>query len=449
MEWNERQRKVLFKYSLVFLVASFPLIAGAKNVEEKAKNELSPEQIDERIVKYRTAEATLRVVGPDGKPLAKCPVEIAQVRHKFLFGCGCFMEARNEKLDLHEAYCRRFAALFNYATLPFYWNGYEPQEGKPRSERVHRIAAWCRENNIITKGHPLVWHTSPPKWLYGKPATEIEKLQWARVTREVKEFKGLIDIWDVLNEPVVLRQEQKRPDNPNRLFCMRIGRIEMIRRAFEHARKANPSAMLILNDFTLNEEYEGILWDCLSIGVPIDTIGLQSHMHREYWGPGKLWETCQRFANYSPPLHFTELTILSGKLKGKNQSWDKRRADWPTTTEGEKRQATQTVELYKLLFSHPAVEAITWWNLSDFRAWQGAPAGLIRKDMSPKPAYEQLLKLIKKEWWTGPLKLTTDKNGQVRFRGFLGEYTVKSDAGAVSFKLDKHGKMTASVTLSE
>jgi hypothetical protein len=76
---------------------------------------------------------------------------------------------------------------------------------------------------------------------------------------------------------------------------------------------------------------------------------------------------------------------------------------------------------YTVLFSHPAVEAITWWDLSDQGAWQRAPAGLLRRDMTPKPAYEVLHRLIKGDWWTRTA-VTTGPDGRARLRGFFGEY---------------------------
>jgi hypothetical protein len=74
-----------------------------------------------------------------------------------------------------------------------------------------------------------------------------------------------------------------------------------------------------------------------------------------------------------------------------------------------------------MVFSHPAVEALTWWDFSDRGAWQGAPAGFVRKDMSPKPAYEVLQRLVKDKWWT-KTTATTDAGGVARFRGILGDY---------------------------
>jgi hypothetical protein len=95
-----------------------------------------------------------------------------------------------------------------------------------------------------------------------------------------------------------------------------------------------------------------------------------------------------------------------------------------------------------VLFAHPAVAAITWWDLSDQDAWMGAPAGLVRKDMSPKPAYERLLKKVKGEWWTAKEEATTGPDGKASLRGFLGEYqgSVTFPDGAkrpLSFRLDR------------
>ena len=135
------------------------------------------------------------------------------------------------------------------------------------------------------------------------------------------------------------------------------------------------------------------------------------------WPTRKIWEVCQRFSRFGVPLHFTETTILSGK-----RGWQ-RPQPWDSTPEGEAFQAREAVRFYTMLFSHPAVEAITWWDFSDLQAWKGAPAGFLRRDMTPKPAYNELMKLIKGTWWTTTAR-ETDTDGQAPFRGFLGDYRV-------------------------
>jgi hypothetical protein len=80
-------------------------------------------------------------------------------------------------------------------------------------------------------------------------------------------------------------------------------------------------------------------------------------------------------------------------------------------------------KFYTMLFSHPSVQAITWWDLSDYGAWQGAPAGLLRQDMSKKPAYDRLLDLIRNKWWSRGDTYTGD-DGIAVVRGFFGTYKI-------------------------
>ncbi|HUS46546.1 MAG TPA: endo-1,4-beta-xylanase, partial [Phycisphaerae bacterium] len=385
--------------------------ASAEAGDAEASKELSMEQIKGRIQKYRTAAVALTVSNADGRPLANTPVTVRQVRHKFLFGSTAIRVAEKSDSKEHAEYQRRFAELLNYGTLPFYWGGYERVEGSPRAGELRAAAEWCRANGIRVKGHPLCWHNVCPDWLRKKKPDDVLPLQLARIEREVKAFAGLIDAWDVVNEAVAMPAGR---GNPISALCSRIGRVELIKQTFAIARKTDPKAMLILNDYVTGQEYEKLIKDCLDAGAEIDAIGIQSHMHKGYFGAKDAWDTCRRLAKFGKPLHFTELTILSGKLKTDND-WFTRRTDWDTTPEGEKRQAKQAAEMYTVLFSHPAVEAITWWDFTDLNAWQGAPAGLIRKDMSPKPTYEELRKLVKGKWWTGEQKLTTDAAGVVRF----------------------------------
>jgi hypothetical protein len=118
--------------------------------------------------------------------------------------------------------------------------------------------------------------------------------------------------------------------------------------------------------------------------------------------------------------------------------------DWPSTSEGEARQVEQVVLHYKMLLAHPLVAAITWWDMSD-GAWLNAPAGLLRHDQSPKPAYDALLRLIKGEWWFSPTTRTTDDLGQFTFTGFLGDYDLMLGQDKATFSLTHAGEAVVSV----
>jgi hypothetical protein len=171
-------------------------------------------------------------------------------------------------------------------------------------------------------------------------------------------------------------------------------------------------------------------------------------MHQGYWGVERTLSVLERFARFNLPIHFTENTLVSGHLMPPEivDLNDYQVRDWPSTPEGEERQAHEVVTHYKTLFAHPAVQAITWWDLSD-GGWLNAPAGLLRKDQSPKPAYLELLKLVKGEWWLPPTKLTTDANGQLSFTGFLGEYQLSLEKQKATFALENKGEADVSVNL--
>ena len=138
----------------------------------------------------------------------------------------------------------------------------------------------------------------------------------------------------------------------------------------------------------------------------------------------RVWDVCERYGRIGLPVHFTEATVLSGPKEQPMTDWHRQRAAWRTTPEEEARQADYVGRFYATLFSHPAVEAITWWDFADAQAWMGAPAGFLRKDMSPKPSYERLLGLVKGAWWTKHAEARTGEDGQARLRGFYGRYSV-------------------------
>ena len=296
------------------------------------------------------------------------------------------------------------------------------------------------------KGHPLCWHTLTADWLLPLTNREILQAQIARIQRDVADFAGVIDMWDVVNEAVIMPIFD-RYDNGITRICQELGRIELIRTMFETARATNPKAILLLNDFDVSPAYDILVEGCLEAGIPIDVIGIQSHMHQGYWGVERTQYVLEQFARFKSPIHFTENTLVSGHLMPPEivDLNDYQVSEWPSTPEGEERQAREVVSHYKTLMAHPLVEAITWWDLSD-GGWLNAPAGLLRKDYSPKPAYEELLKLIKGEWWLAPTKMTTDANGQFSLTGFLGEYELSLGNRRATFSLTEKVQSLVSVS---
>jgi endo-1,4-beta-xylanase len=410
--------------------------------------------LDRAIRQNRTANATV-TLEHNGVPLANQEIVVEQKKHQFLFGStwgdatialvnGELLGKEKELAGLRND---RYLELFNQVTLPFYWARFEPRKGQPQTQRILNTAQWYREHDCVVKGHPLCWHTMTADWLLDMSARGILQAQERRIERDVSEFAGVIDMWDVVNEAVIMPIFD-RYDNGITRLCRELGRIELIRAMFDTARLVNPRAVLLLNDFDVSPAYDILVEGCLEAGIQIDAIGIQSHMHQGYWGPGRTLKVIERFERFKLPIHFTENTIVSGHLMPAEivDLNDYQVKDWPGTPEGEERQAREVVLHYKTLLSRPAVQAITWWDLSD-GAWLNAPGGLLRKDHSCKPAYDELLKLIKGEWWLAPARMTTNASGQFSFSGFLGEYEVSLGSRKIGFSLTEKGEARVSINI--
>ena len=397
---------------------------------------------------HRKSKMKLCLKRADGSPFSGEKLEIRQKQHEFLFGCGGFdavefAGGKKEGGDFDETYKAKQKELLdlifdvcNYATLPFYWGRYEPEEGAPDQRRTIAAAEYFAERGIITKGHPLCWHTVCAPWLMKYTNAEIIKKQLDRIRRDVTAFKGLIDKWDVINEVVIMPIFEKEENALTRV-CQELGRVKLVKEVFAAAKESNPHASLLINDFDLSTKYEILIDGCLNAGIPIDTIGLQTHQHQGYMGLERLNEILERYSHFGLPLHFTENTIVSGHIMPSDivDLNDYKIPEWPSTPDGEERQARELVELYEHLFAHPLVGAITNWDPRDGK-WLGAPAGLIRKDNTPKPAYHALKAKIKGEWWTTE-NLISNAHGEVDFEGFRGEYEVIIRGKEIAFTLDK------------
>ena len=389
----------------------------------------------------KQSTARLRLVKPDGTPAAYQQVKADQISHQFLFGCGAFdtvemMKTQDEgKKEFLRERMEKWLKLFNYGTLPFYWGRYEPEEGKTAYPETIAAAKWLREKGVQVKGHPLCWHTACAPWLMQYSNEEILRRQIERIHRDVGAFRGVINLWDVINE-VVIMPVFDRYDNAITRICKELGRAGLVKEVFAAAKGTDPDAVLLINDFNTSPKYEQLIEDLLEADVPISAIGIQSHQHQGYWGAEKLNDVLERFSRFNLPIHFTENTLISGEIMPPHivdlNDWQV--DEWPSTPEYEERQAREISEMYTILFSHPLVEAITTWDFND-GCWLKAPSGFVHEDNSEKPSYHALKKLIHEDWETHET-LATDEDGFLTLTGFRGGYTLRTDAGEAELALE-------------
>jgi endo-1,4-beta-xylanase len=408
-------------------------IRPARAAEQAAPETAAAPEREEQVVaaseaaieQHRKADARVRIVDAAGRPVADAQVTVEQIGHDFLFGCNIYGFDRLPTEAQNAAYKRRFEELFNYATVGFYWRGYEPQRGKPDYAYTDRVVDWCRQRGIRLKGHPLLWgdKAGVPPWSQGQPAPELQR---QRVEEIIARYHGRIGSWEVVNEPSHLKEP--KIDEP-----------------YRWARRADPHACLIVNDYQVLADgcprFLQLLNAAQAAGVPFDGIGIQAHEPRTMRFPlDRVREILDHYASLGKGLHITEFTPCSGGLP---ITGSHRQGVWD-----EAAQADYAAKFYRVCFAHPAVRAITWWDLCDQGSWLPG-GGMLRADLSPKPVYEELQRLIHQQWHTR-LAAVTDAAGRLAFRGFLGKYRleIQTPAGKIERELELSKDLPQEITIT-
>ena len=365
-------------------------------------------------------------------------IKTVQKDHEFRFGANIFMLEQLETPEKNKLYQEYFAELFNMATLPFYWNTLEPEQGKPRyqknSPNVYRRPSidlcmeFCEKYGIEPREHALAYETFFPDWLRDKDTFTV-KQEYIRRCREIsKRYADKIRTIEVTNETTgwggFVTPEFFESD-------------DFIEWCFKETEKHFPSNQLVINDYTAAWNNEGRNRDvyfmqierALRNGAKIDAIGLQYHMFFKKedelanvvprcYNPKHLYKVMDLYARFNKPLQVTEVTIPA----------------YSNDAQDEDVQAEVLKNLYSIWFSHKNMEQIIYWNTTDGYAYKAEPGdmtagenyyygGLIRFDFTKKPAYNTLYNLIHKEWKTAA-EITTDDNGTARFKGFYGKYDI-------------------------
>jgi GH35 family endo-1,4-beta-xylanase len=405
---------------------------------------------------HRKGFGSINLLDSAGVPVPIASITLRQKSHEYKFGCNIFMLEQFPDDEHNQAYEKRFADIFNLAVAPFYWSDLEPEPGKERFEKnsaaIYRrpppdiVCDFCKNNAIQIKGHPLAWYKFIPEWV-PRDKRKIRNLWERRFAHIAERYAAKIHDWDVYNEA-----QTYNPD---------ILPEHSVELAFELAEKYFPGCKLNYNDdnmwFQFSRENTPpylLVEKLLNKNLKVSGLGLQFHMfewllrdgtYQKFMDSERLYQILDQFSLLKLPINMSEVSIISRRDLG----------------DGDRFQELVAEKLYRLWFSHPATDAIIWWNMVDGTG-AGAPlgsetgenslrAGLVNYDMTPKPAYKALQKLIKEEWWTHHAKIDYINGGDNSFHGFYGDYDVEitTDHGKFSnkLKLSKFSRNEFTITI--
>jgi endo-1,4-beta-xylanase len=302
-----------------------------------------------------------------------------------------------EYRELLVQHCRLIAPILSWASVS--------QAAGEYNIRWQPTLDFCQAHEMKLTGAHLLWHESSPKFFEAAAdAGEAKKLAVDHINYMCKRLAGQVWSWNVVNE--ALNPREGRPGGLRGSPLLTQLGPEFFDLAFHTAREADPKAVLVYNDYALEldtPEHEARRRALIALldgfkkrKVPIDAIGLQTHMRLD------------RF-NFQPRIYADFLKEIAARgvkvLITEMDVWD---IGAPAEIEPRDQAVAECYRrIIEVALDEPAFVALVTWGLSDRYTWLKRP-NYARKDGLPgrplpfdeqlvaKPAYHAIAKALGK-----------------------------------------------------
>ncbi|OAN57333.1 endo-1,4-beta-xylanase [Sphingomonas sp. TDK1] len=257
------------------------------------------------------------------------------------------------------------------------WQAIRPAPDKFDFTHFDAMLDWAEAHRMAMRGHTLLWHKSQyfPRWLndhdFGAtPRREAERLLTTHIDTVCHRYTKRIASYDVVNETVDETTGALRETSLSRAFG---GAEPMLDHAFHAARAAAPSAQLVYNDYMSwepgNEAHRSgvlrLLEGFRKRGVPVDALGVQSHIEPVSDAPAgvlaarqeKAWRAfLDTVTGMGYQLLITEFDVADQHL--------------PTDVAMRDRQVADYAGVYlDIMFGYPQLRDMLFWGMCDRYSW--------------------------------------------------------------------------------
>jgi GH35 family endo-1,4-beta-xylanase len=379
-------------------------------------------EADARIEQIRKGDFSVKITDGSGAPVTGARVQYRLKRHAFLFGTAIAYAPFSDQGADGKAY-RNFI-LDNFSGLvcenEMKWYSTEAQRGHVDYSKADALLAFAEANGLAMRGHNLFWEKEKfaQPWLVQLNAADLRAAVEQRLRTTVSRYKGRVISWDVDNEML-----------DGSFYRDRLG-FDTIAWMFKEASRIDPNAALFVNEYGIlgnpekTERLISLVQSLRAKGAPVGGVGIQSHdtdrlilkpgtsaaesdrpdwMLRSPLTPEAFLATLDRIhAATGLPVHLTEISAKDHDPV--------KRAD-----------ALET--LFRLGFSHEAVQAILIWGFGAKTHWMGPDAALMDADNTLNAAGSRISHLLREEWTTRG-SIQSDAAGRTDFRGFYGVYSL-------------------------
>ena len=267
----------------------------------------------------------------------------------------------------------------------------QPSQGQFTYGSADKLVSFAQRHDITMRGHCLVWHQQQPEWVSsdgkkndkGWSRTEALAIMNDHITKVMKHFKGKVVEWDVVNECLDDDQSiiRSQPDGYTlrpTVWQRAIG-DDYIDSAFVYARRADPDAVLYLNDYDVEHQgkakataFYNLAMRLKKKNIPVDGVGLQCHFSVGSIDSLKLERTIQRFAEADMLCIITELDVGIAS----------------TSTANLEEQARNYRVITDIVLNNQNCPHLVIWGLKDNDSWRSGSSPLLyTSGLAKKPAY--------------------------------------------------------------
>lgn len=317
---------------------------------------------------------------------------------RHVFGCAVPLDKSPDIIP------KRIVGVFDFVTVPISWRDVEPTEQTFNWKRLDVWVQALAKHHVPIKGSALLSFSEShvPDWLYiwEHDFDTIRDLAFEHVRRVINRYGQYIQTWDVISgihagNCLTFSFEQL---------------MELTRMTAALTKQLSPRSTVIVDLVAPWGEYYArnqrtippLLYADMAVqsGVNFDAFGLQLH-----FGPGvdgmfvrdmfQISSLLDLFAKAGKPLHISAVQVPSESVVGTTDT-----DGGPGTAGGvwcepwsEQIQSEWFEKFLEVALSKPFVETVSWHTLADHSSQTVPHGGLLRPDLTPKAAYDQLAKV--------------------------------------------------------
>jgi endo-1,4-beta-xylanase len=242
------------------------------------------------------------------------------------------------------------------------------EDGRFKFDAPDAIAAFASAHGMRLHGHNLIWYAQAPDAFKRVTGEAFANAFRNYILAVAGRYRGLARGWDVVNEPVTDDGAGLR----SCLWSQRLGQLDYMVRAFDHAREADDQAVLFVNDYNLESNpakratFLRMIDDLLKRGCKISGLGTQTHIDIDL-PAGAVAACIKDLARFGLPIHVSELDISTHPKK----------MDLRSDAERLRLQARQAGAGADAFAGLPAGQryAFSLWGLRDQDSWLRGPQG--------------------------------------------------------------------------